>query len=46
MEFKIAGFTFNLINCIIFFALGMLVSIHTICSCSKVNLKRRITNAF
>ena len=39
MEFKIAGFTFNLINCIIFFALGMLVSIHTICSCSKVTLK-------
>lgn len=39
MDFKIAGFTFNLFNSILFLVLGMLIGVHTLCSCSTVSIK-------
>lgn len=44
MNYTILGFKFNVINAIIFIVLGMLISSHTLCGCSKISVKEAMTN--
>lgn len=44
MEFSILGFKINVLNALIFAALGFLVATMTVASCSKVSVKEAMTN--
>ena len=44
MEFSVLGFKINVLNALIFAALGFLVATMTVASCSKVSVKEAMTN--
>jgi hypothetical protein len=44
MELTILGFKINVLNAVIFLALGFLIATMTVASCSKVSVKEAFTN--